>query len=61
MENRVSSNQDDYNNKMKQTTPWIILCPYCGNSVTLVPFGNGWVGTCCGRVVYNKNTLPAQH
>jgi len=61
MENRVSINQDEYTNKMKKTTSRTILCPHCGNSVTLVSFGGGWVGTCCGRIVYNKNTLPTEH
>lgn len=60
MENRASNNQDDYNtNKMKQAISRTFLCPYCGNSVTLVSYGSGWVGTCCGRIVYNSNQLPA--
>jgi|GEM_PF-4694016 len=38
-----------------------IKCPYCQKTVALVFFGNGWVGTCCDRILYNSNTLPEKH
>lgn len=35
-----------------------IVCPNCGKSVNIISFGSGWVGTCCGRVLYNSDKLP---
>lgn len=35
-----------------------ITCPHCSKEVGLVFFGNGWVGVCCDRIVYNKSELP---
>ncbi len=38
-----------------------IKCPFCNKTVALVFFGNGWVGTCCDRVLYNSHVLPERH
>lgn len=35
-----------------------IICPHCGEEVKLIPFGGGWVGICCGKIVYNSRKLP---
>ncbi len=44
--------------KLRNKNSISIVCPYCGTSVTLISFGTGWVGTCCGKVVYNSKRLP---
>ncbi len=45
--------------KLREKNPInIIACPYCGKDVKLISFGSGWVGTCCGKVVYNSDRLP---
>jgi len=36
----------------------IFLCPSCGKKIDLLRFGNGWVGRCCGQIVYNSDGLP---
>ena len=35
-----------------------IICYICKKEVELVIFGNGLVGTCCNRVVYNSEDKP---
>jgi len=52
MEKEVFSPNDDHTNHREKANT--ITCPRCSKSVTLVPYGNGWVGTCCGMVVYNE-------
>ncbi|MCX5810214.1 MAG: hypothetical protein NTX36_12735 [Proteobacteria bacterium] len=55
------SNDDHTNNDRKRANVETITCPHCSKSVKLVRYGNGWVGTCCDRVVYNSQTLPPYH
>lgn len=43
---------------LKNPDPVTIACPHCHDNVKLLPFGGGWVGVCCNRLVYNKRTLP---
>lgn len=38
----------------------IIKCPHCGKEIELIEYGNGWLGVCCDRVVYNSQ-LPPDH
>jgi hypothetical protein len=33
-------------------------CSKCGKEVVPIRFGAGWVGGCCGKVLYNSKTLP---
>ncbi|HUH67299.1 MAG TPA: hypothetical protein VLZ07_12785 [Syntrophales bacterium] len=35
-----------------------IFCHICKKEVELVIFGNGLVGTCCNRVMYNSEDKP---
>ena len=35
-----------------------IFCYICKKEVELVTFGNGLVGTCCNRVLYNSEDMP---
>jgi hypothetical protein len=35
-----------------------IICPLCGKRVLLDKYGWGWVGVCCGAVIYNETILP---
>ena len=35
-------------------------CPYCGGDVEPVRFGEGWVGICCGRILYNSRRAPEE-
>jgi len=30
-----------------------MVCPHCGKEVKIISFGYGYVGVCCGKVVYN--------
>lgn len=53
------SNDDHTNNDRKSENSGTIICPHCNKSVTLVSYGGGWVGTCCGKILYNSQTLPS--
>ncbi len=33
-----------------------VVCPSCKQDVTLIRYGNGWVGVCCGRLAYSGLT-----
>jgi len=44
--------------KRKIVSAKSIVCPYCGKTVNLIPFGMGWVGVCCDKIVYNSRSLP---
>ncbi len=33
-----------------------IFCPLCKKEVSLIDFGEGWVGVCCGKLVYSSCT-----
>jgi len=33
-------------------------CPKCGKDVRIIPYGYGYVASCCGKVLYNAKTLP---
>ena len=35
-----------------------VVCPECNKMVRVIPFGEGWVGICCNKVVYNGKTPP---
>jgi hypothetical protein len=35
-----------------------IICPHCSREVELVKYGDGWVGSCCDRLVYNASHPP---
>ena len=35
-------------------------CPYCGRDVDPIRFGEGWVGICCGSVLYNSRQRPEE-
>jgi len=35
-----------------------IPCPKCGKSARIRPYGDGYVATCCGQVIYNAKKLP---
>ena len=32
-----------------------VKCPYCKKEVELQLFGDGWIGICCNKVVYNES------
>ncbi|MCX5812837.1 MAG: hypothetical protein NT178_09885 [Proteobacteria bacterium] len=53
--------KDDHSNDRERANAGTITCPYCSRNVTLVSYGDGWVGTCCDRVVFNNNQLPPDH
>ena len=44
----------------RQINMHTIRCPFCEKEVELVSFGGGWVGLCCGRIVYNSKRLPQE-
>jgi hypothetical protein len=33
-------------------------CPQCGKMVQIIPYGDGYIATCCGKIIYNAKTLP---
>ena len=35
-------------------------CPYCGREVRPIHFGEGWVGICCGLILYNNRQRPEE-
>ena len=35
-------------------------CPYCGREVEPIRFGEGWVGICCGLILYNERQAPEE-
>jgi len=37
-----------------------IKCPFCGGEVKLVSYGDGWIGLCCDKIVYNSSRLPQE-
>jgi ribosomal protein L37AE/L43A len=30
-------------------------CPFCSKAVKLSRFGEGWIGKCCNKIVYNAS------
>ena len=34
-----------------------IKCPVCKRDVPIITFGDGYIATCCGKVLYNSKTL----
>jgi hypothetical protein len=36
----------------------VIICVFCGKEVKLIRFGDGWVGQCCDKIIYNNKELP---
>ena len=37
-----------------------IKCRFCGRKARIIPFGEGYVAVCCGRIIYNSYKLPQQ-
>jgi hypothetical protein len=35
-----------------------IKCPNCGETVGIIQYGEGYVGICCGLIVYNEDEEP---
>jgi hypothetical protein len=40
---------------MRQTK---VSCPVCSRSVNIEKYGYGWIGVCCGEIVYNSAMPP---
>jgi len=38
--------------------PGKVICPTCFSSVNVKRYGDGWVGICCGEIIYNSNRQP---
>ena len=35
-----------------------VICPFCSCSVDIMRFGDGWVGICCDKIIFNSELLP---
>jgi len=33
-------------------------CPQCGKMVQIIPYSDGYIATCCGKIIYNAKTMP---
>jgi hypothetical protein len=38
-----------------------IICPTCKREVKLISFGNGLIGLCCDKILYNKYEYSPFH
>jgi hypothetical protein len=36
-----------------------IICPSCDREIKVIPYGDGWLGMCCGKIIFNSKWPPS--